>query len=508
MRKTIFLISLLAVGCWLIANSAAAQEAQPTEEITTEDLGVENPGILPSSPFYFLKEWQRGIKKIFTFDPVKKAELELEESNERAAEIKKLEEITPSNIEAITKAATNYQKNIERLKNRLEGLKETSQNPNIDKLLDKLVERSLQHQQLFDNLKTKFEEKAELKEQLRIGQEKIDELITKIPEKFENVDAFKQRLGKGIQNRPEGVFRELRAVEIIDRIKEKLPVQQQDKIQELKEALLRKFESRIEELKDVDRAKILNPEVLKNLPGDQIRRIQILEEMKENLLNVEIGEKIQDVQEKILEQEIKKQEIKKEGVEKMISEIKELIARAEEELKNTKTEIRQSIEQLIKKAKIHLAEAEKALADGKIGEAFGQATSGITALKNALQMIYRQGSLPPVTPNVPCPQYAPISPEEKEKCYKSGGELKVEKDERGCFDPPNCILPTTKTVPDYYKNLTKECELKGSYNCCMTSVKIMEGGGYKLMPETGCPKGYQGNGLECIDSYGWCEPIK
>ena len=215
MKKTIFLISLLAISCWLIANSAAAQEAQPTGEITTKDLGVENPGILPSSPFYFLKEWRRGIKKIFTFDPVKKAELELEETNERAAEIKKLEEIAPSNIEAITKAAANYQRNVERLKNRLEGLKETSQNPNVDKLLDKLVERSLQHQQLFDNLKLKFEEKAELKEQLKAGQEKIDEIVAKIPEKFENIEAFRQRLEKAIENQPEGVLKELRLKEKI-----------------------------------------------------------------------------------------------------------------------------------------------------------------------------------------------------------------------------------------------------------------------------------------------------
>lgn len=171
----------------LIANSAAAQEAQPTEEITTKDLGIENPGILPSSPFYFLKEWQRGIKKIFTFDPVKKAELELGESNERAAEIKKLEEITPSNIEAITKAATNYQKNIEQLKNQLEGLKETSQNPNVDKLLDKLVERSLQHQQLFNNLMLKFENQTQLKKQLEVSQEKINEMIISVPQKFEEV---------------------------------------------------------------------------------------------------------------------------------------------------------------------------------------------------------------------------------------------------------------------------------------------------------------------------------
>ena len=54
----------------------------------------------------------------------------------KAAEIKKMEEIARA-LRAINKASSNYQKNAEQLKNRLESLKETSQNPNVDKLLDK-----------------------------------------------------------------------------------------------------------------------------------------------------------------------------------------------------------------------------------------------------------------------------------------------------------------------------------------------------------------------------------
>ncbi|MDD4333049.1 MAG: hypothetical protein PHT51_02955 [Patescibacteria group bacterium] len=67
--------------------------------------------------------------------------------------------------------------------------------------------------------------------------------------------------------------------------------------------------------------------------------------------------------------------------------------------------------------------------------------------------------------------------------------------------------------PDYYKNLAKECELKLSHDCCMSSVNIMTNGNYQLAPgktlaESGCPEGYQPNMLKCIDSFRWCEPIK
>ncbi len=60
-------------------------------------------------------------------------------------------------------------------------------------------------------------------------------------------------------------------------------------------------------------------------------------------------------------------------------------------------------------------------------------------------------------------------------------------------------------LPDYYQDLAKQC--KGKKDCCMKSLEIMAENDYKLIPEGGCPEGFQGNGLECIDSYGWCEPM-
>lgn len=262
-----FFMTLLAIASLAAVLPAHAQEVADVQETTSAqeiasapedsiDLGIENPGMLPTSPFYFLKEWKRKINKFFTFNPVKKAELELDEINQRAAEMKKIEEIAPQNIGAISKAASNYQKNVEQFKNRLEALKETSQNPNIDKLLDKLVDRSLKHQELFENLKEKFEARqeiseqirTELKEKLEANRERIDEAVSKIPEKFENINRFRQRLENAVENRAEGALKELRSVEMLDRIKEKLPEEQRAKIQEVKEKMIEKFETQIEKL--------------------------------------------------------------------------------------------------------------------------------------------------------------------------------------------------------------------------------------------------------------------
>ncbi|MBT9168763.1 MAG: hypothetical protein DDT19_02111 [Syntrophomonadaceae bacterium] len=392
MKKIIFFVSLLAIASLTAILPVSAQEA-----ISSVNLEVENPGILPTSPFYFFKEWKRGINKFFTFNPVKKAELELDEINQRAAEIKKMEEIAPQNIEAINRASSNYQKNAERLKSRLEALKETSQNPNVDKLLDKLVDRSFKHQELFDNLEKKFEarqeiseqKRTELKEKFEANRERINEIMVKVPEKFENIDAFKQRMETMIENRPEGMFKELRAAEMLDRIKEKLPENQQEKIRELKDKMIEKFENRMEKLNENERMRILSPEAMELLPGNQIRRMEILKEI-EGKVSPEIRKTIENVGEKILEQKIEKREIREEEVKRIIQEVKDLIIKAEEGAKNISViavETRQSVEKLLERAKIHLSASEKALAENKIGEAFGQASAAVVAAKNALHQI-------------------------------------------------------------------------------------------------------------------------
>jgi phage-related protein len=257
MSKILVLVSILAIGFWAITALVSAQEQTSTGQATTSevDLGVENPGILPSSPFYFLKEWRRSITKFFTTNPVKKAELELNEANERAAEIKKLEETAPSKIEAITKAADNYQRNMERLKTRLEQLKQTSENPNVDKLVENVIDRSIKHNELFDNLKDKFQEQTNLKDTLEAGQKKISEVISEIPQRLENATEFQQKILDKIQNLPDSPLKEVRAVEILNKIEQKLPGQQ-EKIQEAKDNLIQRAENKLNKLNELRDLKI------------------------------------------------------------------------------------------------------------------------------------------------------------------------------------------------------------------------------------------------------------
>ncbi len=267
-------IILFLVGIFgLLSVSVYAQTdtvGTVSSEVTLDDLEVENPGILPSNPFYFLKEWRRGIRRFFTFDSVKRAELELNEANERAAEIKRVEEIDPQNVKVLSRAVANYQENIARLKIRLEALKETSENPNVDKLLDKLVDRSLQHQELFDGLREKLSDRKEIKEQISATQEKIGEIVSQIPQRFESIEAFQERVERRLENITENASSTdpsgLRAIKKLELLKENLPVQYIGNMDEAKNKLKARLENRLENTRRIQElgtkdntSRILNP---------------------------------------------------------------------------------------------------------------------------------------------------------------------------------------------------------------------------------------------------------
>lgn len=153
--SAVFLVSL-SIASVSLAHVAGAQESE-----------VVSAGILPSNPFYFLKEWGRGIKLFFTFNQVKKAEYQLNVLDTKAEEIKQMKEADAQNLVALSGALEKYQKNVERLKARLDSLREKN-NPNVEELSKKLDERLIKHTQLFTQLKEEAQERISVKEPTKV----------------------------------------------------------------------------------------------------------------------------------------------------------------------------------------------------------------------------------------------------------------------------------------------------------------------------------------------------
>lgn len=159
-------ISVVFVLVFALLFSFSATKAQETALSTVGELGIEDVGRLPTSPLYFLKEINRGLRKFFAFNRVKKAEVEAEIANEKAAEIVALEEKEPLNTEAIKQALANYGEAKERLAERIKLLEAESDNPNVEKLLSEIEEQSTKHVEVFGRLEEKFKDEAEIKDAL------------------------------------------------------------------------------------------------------------------------------------------------------------------------------------------------------------------------------------------------------------------------------------------------------------------------------------------------------
>ena len=276
------------------AEIAAVAQA---EQITTADLGIQNPGTLPTSPFYFFKEWRRGIQGLFTFNKVAKAELEAKFSNEKAAELKVVQEQRPDDERAIGRALSNFQRSQERLRVRLEKVQDSSQNPNIDKLLDKVVTKSVLHEKLLEEVQARNEGT----ETIRIATEVLKEQVMGVVQGLAVLDTsekFALRIKNALENSPGSAFKDIRSVEFIDKVEEKLTEEAKVHLESVREEFKEKVKEKIEaESADGEKLKA----ILESIPGDEARRAVVLEEIR-----VKASDKAADVIGKVQERLEKK----------------------------------------------------------------------------------------------------------------------------------------------------------------------------------------------------------
>lgn len=339
-----------------------------------------NPGMLPGNPFYFLKEWGRGVKNTLTFNPVKKAELQLSVVNEKAAEIKKLKGLLPSSSKTLSNALDNYQKAIESLKQKVDGIKDIS-GSEPDAFLNQLSDSAIKQVQLFSELKNGVGDT--IKNKLSDLQEKITELIAGISSNLETPDEFKCRLEKIIKGQDDSAFKEITIAEVLDQFNEKISKEKRLELLKVEENLLLKFQSRLQS-EDFNQAL---SEILPQFPGDSARKIKVLDQIKEGVSDNNIKNKLNLARQDILDKAVENKEIRKPEAEKMIGEASDLLQDLQDTASASSTPKSSIISGLVSKAKFNLDQAKGALDLDNYGQAFGQASASAASSNAALNYI-------------------------------------------------------------------------------------------------------------------------
>lgn len=363
---------------------ASVEQIVQAETVTAADLGVADPGLLPTSPWYFFKEIGRGLQRALTFNSVAKARLELKIASEKAAEAKKIAQEEPSNERGIATALRNFASAQERLRARLELLGETSENPAMDRLLDEVTQRQILLEKLFQGLEQSGEVQEQTVQHIRA---RIQQTLGEVAKKDE-AERFRDRLEQAFREGKGSSFKHLRSVEILDRLQEidEMPADTKEKLEGLRQRLSERTQETIERFveeqeKGADRLR----DALDNIPGDSLKRSAILEEIR--LRASERAAQAIGKARDSLEEKVKAREEFAKAARERIERTEERMKKVEARLEELGDEAPQSSRTLLENAKKHLENAKSALEEGNSRNAFGLSRAAEALVTNILRIL-------------------------------------------------------------------------------------------------------------------------
>lgn len=342
-------------------------------------------GLLPSNPFYFLKELRRDVRKILAFKELRKLELEIETANEKASELRKMEEITPENNETITDAIENYRGQVGVLLTRVEQLRENSQNPELDRLLNVLVGNTLRHYAVLNTILLNPGLNIDLRSSIYDLQGEMMGLLGNLTARLDSIDKFIYRLEKALTVETGGI-NDLKAAEILAALEDRVAGPAHDRITTLKEDFLIRLTGQLEGGAvlpgDVSLLSLLGVDA-----GNRQLRLNVLEELRERLVNNDIKTELNLLRQRLLEEILKEEGIGGAQALAIIDEAKALMEKLDEKVGEREGDVNGSVKLLMERAKFNLMQAESLYRQENFSGALGQATSAIAIIKSALNQL-------------------------------------------------------------------------------------------------------------------------
>jgi len=297
----IFLLSSALLFAFGLADAEVVDVTETIaldEEVTAQDLNISEPKLLPDSPFYFFKNWGREIQSVFTFDPVKKAELREKFANEKLIELKKVVEKTEDQT-AIEKATKNYQDEVINMERVAARIKETAQeNEQVGKFLDKFIQQQALHQRVLQKLEDKVPIQA--MEKIAEAREKHIENFGQVITLLENAETIQVRLENNLQQVKGSEFKEFKNLEILKDLEEKAPEEIKEAVQNIQVKSLIRLKEKVEQISAEKLEEFKS--YTEGVTGGKERQVEILNDLNLKLeAKPIIQQKILQTKERIME---------------------------------------------------------------------------------------------------------------------------------------------------------------------------------------------------------------
>lgn len=392
MKKAILVILLAAALVVWLASFAFAKSATPAQSLSVaavslSDLGVPNPGLLPTNPFYFVKEWGRALIQLITSDPVKKAQLELDVVTEKAAELERVVDLNPTNADALGRALDNYESGVEGITSNLEGIDMSAEN--AGQLMSDIASQALKYQELLEELKTSH---ADAADKIETVQTKIDVLMQELAAKDTAPGKFRDLLDNAINSQRDDLGRELKALPFLDRLSESSDNPDvRSEVEQVKDDEILRFEGRFgaDGLAPDAVAKILG-----QLPMTDQAKLKVIDDLRDYVNNAAIGAKLDAARADIVDKLSSGSEVTAGNAQNLIDRVNKLVADAEGTIQaqGAGYKLPQDIKSLMDNAKSLLDKANSDLQAERYGSAFGEANAALHTITNAIRNLSPEGS--------------------------------------------------------------------------------------------------------------------
>ncbi|MDA2922804.1 DUF5667 domain-containing protein [Patescibacteria group bacterium AH-259-L07] len=290
--------------------SKELEEVFEDENITSEDLEVDEPILLPTSPYYPIKNIWRGFRATFTFDPVRKAELKLRFANERIIEAKIVAE-TKDKPEVVTKALERYEKEFSSVSDLLQQAPE-ERREEVRKFADKIIDHSFKQQRLIDRIEKRldpehFEKINKVREN---GIKHFAQAITNVTPSEE----IQEKITNVIEKQRGSDFKHFKNLEVLKALEEKVPEAARDAIRLAQDNALKRLQEKMTEIDEEKRKRF--KEYVTSVGGNEVRHLEILSDFTTREVPDIIREEMEIARERSLERIEQKMKKFKRGEQK------------------------------------------------------------------------------------------------------------------------------------------------------------------------------------------------
>lgn len=319
---------------------------------------LPSAGFTPGSPFYFFDGMGETLQRFFTFNPEKRARLEITFAKERIAEIKLILEEKGVTAQGLDTAEAKLQDNLLRATTILTKEKQDGKNTNdiAKELSGKISPAQDELKETFKSekeaLEVKIDElKAKLKEARRVGDMAQIQVLMK---ELVDVRAEKELLDKSDDDNEEAIDevdeKIDEAMELKEEAAEKMREAEKDKAEILKEAKDKNVDFPATTFNTFDSLLYQAKTAFAN--GNYAEAKRLAKEAKKNLKEAEKNlEKLKDIKEKDdeLKQEADEQQ---EELESKLREVdKESAEKIKEEIKQNEEQLKEAQEKILEEQK-------------------------------------------------------------------------------------------------------------------------------------------------------------